>query len=64
MYPLFSSITASAFLNHIVTYVMPGEVLELGEHESLAAAAKRSPEAQFSPHVPTDLGWKENLPVW
>jgi melibiase-like protein/alpha galactosidase C-like protein len=44
MYPLFSSITANGFLNHIVVYVMPGEGLELGERESLeAAAAKRSP---------------------
>ncbi|MDB6012970.1 MAG: alpha-galactosidase [Gammaproteobacteria bacterium] len=44
MYPLFSSITANVFLNHVVTYVMPGEGLELGAHESIeAAAGKRSP---------------------
>jgi hypothetical protein len=30
MYPLFSSINANAFLNHLVTYVMPGEGVELG----------------------------------
>jgi hypothetical protein len=31
---LFNSITGSGFLNHIVTYLMPGEGLELGEHLS------------------------------
>jgi Melibiase/Alpha galactosidase C-terminal beta sandwich domain len=31
---LFNSITGSAFLNHIVSYLMPGEGLELGEHLS------------------------------
>ena len=25
MYPLFSSINANGFLNHLVVYVMPGE---------------------------------------
>ena len=30
MYPLFSSINANAFLNHLVAYVMPGEGVELG----------------------------------
>jgi hypothetical protein len=29
MYPLFSSINANAFLNHMVIYVMPGEGMEL-----------------------------------
>jgi hypothetical protein len=29
MYPLFSSINANAFLNHMVVYVMPGEGMEL-----------------------------------
>lgn len=29
MYPLFSSINANAFLNHLVVYVMPGEGVEL-----------------------------------
>jgi hypothetical protein len=61
MYPLFSSITANGFLNHIVAYVMPGEGLELAEHESLeAAAAKRSPvviqTAREREEPPTGLG--------
>jgi hypothetical protein len=44
MYPLFSSITANEFLNHVVVYVMPGEGLELGAHESVeAAVGKRAP---------------------
>jgi len=44
MYPLFSSITASAFLNHVLVYVMPGEGLELGPLQPLEAAAhKRAP---------------------
>jgi hypothetical protein len=30
MYPLFSSINANVFLNHIVIYVMPGEGIEVG----------------------------------
>jgi Melibiase/Alpha galactosidase C-terminal beta sandwich domain len=30
MYPLFSSINANAFLNHLVVYLMPGEGVELG----------------------------------
>lgn len=30
MYPMFSSINANGFLNHMVTYVMPGEGVELG----------------------------------
>jgi hypothetical protein len=38
MYPLFSSITGSAFLNHVVTYLMPGEGLELGPRQSLEEA--------------------------
>ena len=61
MYPLFSSITANAFLNHIVVYVMPGEGLELGQPESLeAAAAKRSPvvikTAREREDPPTGIG--------
>ena len=43
MYPLFSSITANAFLNHIVTYLMPGEGLEL-------AATTRSRKPPASAH--------------
>ncbi len=31
MYSFFSSINSNLFLNHIVTYVMPGEGIELGE---------------------------------
>jgi hypothetical protein len=31
---LFNSIAGSAFLNHMVTYLMPGEGLELGRHLS------------------------------
>ena len=31
MYSFFSSVNANLFLNHIVTYVMPGEGIELGE---------------------------------
>lgn len=43
MYPLFSSITGNLFLNHIVSYVMPGEGLSLGERETAAqGAAKRN----------------------
>jgi len=30
MYPMFSSINANAFFNHVAAYVMPGEGLELG----------------------------------
>jgi hypothetical protein len=35
MYPLFSSINANAFLNHIVVYLMPGEGVELNPPMSL-----------------------------
>lgn len=41
MYALFSSITENAFLNHIVTYVMPGEGLELGPPTTVEEAAKK-----------------------
>ena len=40
MYPLFSSITASAFLNHMVVYVMPGEGMELGPPQTVEEAAR------------------------
>ncbi|MBZ5592997.1 MAG: alpha-galactosidase [Acidobacteriia bacterium] len=43
MYPLFSSITANGFLNHIATYVMPGEGLELGKPMTVAEAMKKRP---------------------
>ena len=44
MHPLLSAINANAFLNHIVTYVMPGEGLELGKHISVADAATKRPK--------------------
>ena len=43
MYPLFSSINANAFLNHIVVYVMPGEGLELGLPATVEETAKKRP---------------------
>jgi alpha-galactosidase len=43
MYSLFSSINANLFMNHIVSYVMPGEGLELGEPMTMAEAAKKRP---------------------
>ena len=43
MYPLFSSLTGNLFLNHMVTYVMPGEGLSLGKSETAEqGAAKRN----------------------
>jgi hypothetical protein len=38
MYPLFSSINANAFFNHIFAYVMPGEGLELGRRMTMEEA--------------------------
>jgi hypothetical protein len=43
MYSLFSSINAYLFLNHIVSYVMPGEGLELGEPMSVEQAKLKRP---------------------
>lgn len=43
MYPLFSSINANAFLNHVVVYVMPGEGLELGLPATVEETAKKRP---------------------
>jgi hypothetical protein len=43
MYPLFSSINANAFLNHLVVYVMPGEGLELGLPATVEETAKKRP---------------------
>jgi hypothetical protein len=43
MYALFSSISANAFLNRVVVYVMPGEGLELGERISVEEAGRRRP---------------------
>jgi len=41
MYPLFSSINANAFFNHITSYLMPGEGLELGSPMTVEEAAKK-----------------------
>lgn len=41
-YPLFSSINANAFLNHIVVYVMPGEGIDLAPVATVAEEAKRT----------------------
>lgn len=41
MYSFFSSINAHLFLNHIVSYVMPGEGLELGERMSVEQAKQK-----------------------
>ena len=41
MYSMFSAIYANGFLNHLLTYVMPGEGLELGEPMTVAEAAKK-----------------------
>ncbi len=43
MYPLFSSINANAFLNHMVVYLMPGEGLELGLPMTVEEAMKKRP---------------------
>jgi hypothetical protein len=42
MYALFSSINANAFLNHLLVYVMPGE-MDLEPPMSVAEAMKRRP---------------------
>jgi hypothetical protein len=44
MYPLFSSINANVFLNHLLVYVMPGEGLELGLPMLVEEAAKKRPK--------------------
>ncbi len=41
MYPLFSSINANAFFNHIAAYVMPGEGLELGLPMTVEEATRK-----------------------
>jgi hypothetical protein len=43
MYPLFSSINANAFLNHLTVYVMPGEGLELGLPMTVEEALRKRP---------------------
>ncbi len=45
MHALFSSINATAFLNRMVVYVMPGEGMELGERISVEQARQRRPAA-------------------
>lgn len=44
MYPLFSSINANGFLNHLVAYVMPGEGLELGTPMTVEEAKVKRPK--------------------
>ena len=43
MHPLFSSIGANAFLNHMAVYVMPGEGLELGLPMTVEEAMLKRP---------------------
>jgi Alpha galactosidase C-terminal beta sandwich domain len=43
VFPLFSSITSSAFLNHLAVYVMPGEGMEVGSHMSVEEATSKRP---------------------
>jgi hypothetical protein len=43
MYAFFSSINAHLFLNHMVSYVMPGEGLELGEPMTVEQAMLKRP---------------------
>jgi len=43
MYPLFSSISGNAFLNHLVVYVMPGEGIELGTPMTTEEAKRKRP---------------------
>lgn len=44
MYPLFSSVSANAFLNHVVVYVMPGEGINVAPPMTVEEASKlRSP---------------------
>ena len=41
MHPLFNSINANAFLNHLVVYTMPGEGIELNLPMTVAEAGKK-----------------------
>ena len=55
MYPLFSSINANAFLNHLIVYLMPGEGLELGQPMTVAEAEKqRRPSVIANAHTRED----------
>jgi len=44
MYSFFSGVLSNLFLNHIVSYVMPGEGLELGAPMTVAEAAIKRPK--------------------
>jgi hypothetical protein len=65
MYPFFSSINANLFLNHMVTYVMPGEGIELGEPMTVEQAKLRRPavtlETEHSREAPM-TGFGTTLP--
>jgi hypothetical protein len=41
MYALFSSISANAFLNHMVAYLMPGEGIDVGPPMTVEEAARK-----------------------
>jgi hypothetical protein len=41
MYPLFSSIAANAFLNHLLVYIMPAEGMDVGPYMTVEEAAKK-----------------------
>jgi Melibiase/Alpha galactosidase C-terminal beta sandwich domain len=43
MYALFGSISANAFLNRMVVYVMPGEGMELGDRMTVEEATRKRP---------------------
>jgi hypothetical protein len=44
MHPLFGSINANVFLNHLVVYVMPGEGIELGMPMTVEEAKRKQPK--------------------
>lgn len=56
MYRVFSSLNANAFLNHIVVYIMPGE-MDVGPPMSVAEAMKR----RVSPVVETARSRENHL---
>ncbi len=58
MYPLFSSISGNLFLNHMVTYVMPGEGLELNQRMTMAEAATK-----LNPTTIDAVRSRENVPT-
>lgn len=41
MYPLFSSIAANAFVNHLLVYVMPAEGMDIGPSMTVEEATKK-----------------------